>query len=101
MKSAAFEYFAPATLADAMSALASSKETLPIAGGQSLLPMLNLRIATPDVLVDIGSLGELQDTSETSTTFRLGALATHAEIEDGKIQDRFGGLLRKVASGIS
>jgi aerobic carbon-monoxide dehydrogenase medium subunit len=101
MKSAAFEYFAAKTLSDATSALGSGKEALAIAGGQSLLPMLNLRVATPDILVDIGALDELKETSETPATFRLGALATHTEIEDGKIPDPFGGLLRKVAAGIS
>jgi aerobic carbon-monoxide dehydrogenase medium subunit len=102
MKSAPFDYFTPKTVSEATSALALDERTaMVIAGGQSLVPMLNLRVANPDLLVDIGRLDELKETSATAARVRIGALVTHADIEDGGIPDFFGGLLRKIAAGIS
>jgi aerobic carbon-monoxide dehydrogenase medium subunit len=102
MKSAPFDYFVPKTVSEATSALAQNgSATMVIAGGQSLVPMLNLRVALPDLLIDVGRLDELKETSKTQTTLRLGALATHAAIEDGEVPDPFGGLLRTIAGGIS
>jgi carbon-monoxide dehydrogenase medium subunit len=102
MKSAQFDYFTPKTLSEATSALALDERTaMVIAGGQSLIPMLNLRVAIPDLLVDIGRLNELKETSATQARLRVGALVTHADIEDGRIADVFGGLLQKIAAGIS
>jgi carbon-monoxide dehydrogenase medium subunit len=72
-----------------------------IAGGQSLLPMLSLRVAAPDFLIDIGGLEDLKESGKSATAIRLGALTTHADAEDGQIPDTFNGLLPKVASRIS
>ena len=66
--------------------------TAAIAGGQSLLPMLNLRVALPDIVVDLGGLEELKEVSVSSGSVRIGALTTHAEIEDGLFADAFDGL---------
>jgi carbon-monoxide dehydrogenase medium subunit len=63
--------------------------------------MLNLRVALPDLLVDIGRLQELKEVAATRTHVRIGALTTHAAIEDGKLPEAFGGLMQKVASKIS
>ncbi len=102
MKSAAFAYVLAKNISDATSALARHGESAAlIAGGQSLVPMLNLRVAVPELLVDIASLEELKENGSNLASHRLGALTTHADIEDGKVSDPFGGLLRKVASGIS
>jgi len=102
MKAASFDYAAPKTVAEASASLASNGVTaVAIAGGQSLLPMLNLRVVLPDILVDIGGLQELKEVSATSDTVRIGALTTHAAIEDGKLPEAFGGLMQAVASKIS
>jgi aerobic carbon-monoxide dehydrogenase medium subunit len=102
MKSARFDYFRAKTLSEATSALGLDDRTaMVIAGGQSLIPMLNLRVAVPDVLVDIGRLDELKEASAREARFRVGALVTHADIEDGRIPNVFGGLLQKIAAGIS
>jgi aerobic carbon-monoxide dehydrogenase medium subunit len=102
MKAAVFDYVVPKTVAEASTLLASGGgATAAIAGGQSLLPMLNLRVALPDLLVDIGRLQELKEVTATSTNIRIGALTTHAAIEDGKLPEAFGGLMQKVASKIS
>src|SRR5688572_461134 len=102
MKSAPFDYARPQTVAEASALLAQDGVTAAaIAGGQSLVPMLSLRVAHIDLLVDLSRLEELQDVSETPACLRIGALTTHAAIEDGGVPDRFGGLLRRVANTIS
>jgi carbon-monoxide dehydrogenase medium subunit len=102
MKAAIFDYAVPKTVAEASTLLASGgAATAAIAGGQSLLPMLNLRVALPDLLVDIGRLQELKEVAATSTNIRIGALTTHAAIEDGKLPEAFNGLMQKVAAKIS
>ncbi len=100
MKAAPFDYVAPKTVAEASASLAAPG-AVAIAGGQSLVPMLNLRVALPDLLVDLGALQELKEVTSTPGAIRIGALTTHAAIEDGKLPDRFGGLMQKVASTIS
>src|SRR5262249_15818982 len=103
MKAAIFDYAVPRTVAEASALLASGgAATAAIAGGQSLMPMLNLRVALPDLLVDIGRLQELKEVAATPTNIRIGALTTHAAIEDGELlPDAFGGLMQAVASKIS
>jgi aerobic carbon-monoxide dehydrogenase medium subunit len=102
MKAASFDYVAAKTVADASASLASEgATTAAIAGGQSLMPMLNLRVALPDLVVDLGGLDELKEISVTSGAVRIGALTTHAAIEDGLFADAFGGMMQKVASKIS
>lgn len=102
MKSAAFDYVVAKTVGDASAALAQhGASAAVIAGGQSLVPMLNLRVALPDLLVDIAGLEELKENGSKTAAHRIGALTTHADIEDSKVSDPFGGLLQNVASGIS
>lgn len=102
MKSSPFDYIRPKTVAEAGALLAQDGvNTAAIAGGQSLVPMLNLRVAQVDLLVDLGRLEELKVISETPETLHIGALTTHAAIEDGRVPDCSNGLMRRVASTIS
>jgi carbon-monoxide dehydrogenase medium subunit len=102
MKAAPFEYMRARTVAEASAALARDDvTTAAIAGGQSLLPMLNLRVAYVDLLVDIGRIDELKAVTAAPDRLHIGALTTHAAIEDGKVPDLFDGLLRRVAGHIS
>jgi len=102
MKSAKFDYVIAKTVAEAAASLTSAGASAAIiAGGQSLVPMLNLRVVVAEVLVDISGIEGLKTTRETPAGLLIGALTTHADIEDGKIPDLFGGLLRDVAAGIS
>jgi aerobic carbon-monoxide dehydrogenase medium subunit len=102
MKSAPFEYVRPKSVAEASVALGRrGANTAAIAGGQSLMPMLGLRVALIDLLVDISRLDDLKLVAETLDSLWLGALTTHAAIEDGKVPDLFNGLLRRVAGQIS
>jgi carbon-monoxide dehydrogenase medium subunit len=63
--------------------------------------MLNLRLAQPDLLVDITSIPELTNATDTGNHIEIGACVTHADIEDGRIPDHFAGLLRHVAGRIA
>jgi carbon-monoxide dehydrogenase medium subunit len=102
MKAAPFEYIRPKSVAEASVALARrGANTAAIAGGQSLVPMLNLRVALIDLLVDISRLDDLKAVTETPDSVWLGALTTHAAIEDGKTPDIFAGLMRRIAGQIS
>ena len=102
MKAAPFDYLRAKTVAEASVALGrKGVSAAAIAGGQSLLPMLNLRVAFIDLLVDISRLDDLKAVTRTPDSVWIGALTTHAAIEDGKVPDIFGGLMRRVARQIS
>jgi carbon-monoxide dehydrogenase medium subunit len=102
MKAASFDYVRPKSLAEASVALGRKGITAAaIAGGQSLLPMLNLRVASVDLLVDISRIADLKAITKTPTGVWIGALTTHAAIEDGEVPELFGGLMRRVASQIA
>lgn len=102
MKPVSFDYERPTTLADAAALLGqASGFSKIIAGGQSLGPMLNLRLAQPDLLIDITSIPELTAVTSAGDNLEIGACVTHADIEDGRIPDRFAGLLRHVAGRIA
>jgi carbon-monoxide dehydrogenase medium subunit len=101
MKPAAFDYVRPSTVAEALSALRDTPGARVIAGGQTLGPMLNLRLAQPPVLVDITRIPELAAVTEERDTVTIGAAVTHAAIEDGRVPDPTGGFLARVARGIA
>ncbi len=102
MKPAPFDYVRPNTVAEASVALGRrGATTAAIAGGQSLMPMLALRVALPDLLVDISRLDDLKIVTRTPDSVWLGALTTHAAIEDGETPDVFKGLMRRIAGQIS
>jgi carbon-monoxide dehydrogenase medium subunit len=81
MKAPAVQYLKPDTLEECLAALAEyGDEAEVLAGGQSLMPMLNLRLAGPTVLVDIGGLSELRAMSHEADHMVVGSLQTHANI---------------------
>ncbi len=102
MKPSRFEYERPVDLAAAI-ALARREDVVVkfLAGGQSLGPMLNLRLVQPEVLVDITGIPELKRFEENADAIVVGACVTHADIEDGRVPDVTGGALREVARGIA
>jgi carbon-monoxide dehydrogenase medium subunit len=101
MKSASFTYTPAGTIAQAIELLAADPDARLLAGGQSLGPMLNLRLARPTRLIDIKRVGELRLLEADQHRLRFGACWTHAEIEDGTIEDATNGLLPHVARGIA
>jgi carbon-monoxide dehydrogenase medium subunit len=85
MKLPAFEYACPATLNEAVALLASHKgEAKPIAGGQSLMPMMAFRVAQPTMLVDLRKLPDLNKIAIGPDGVRLGAMVRWRDIEDDK-----------------
>ena len=102
MKAAAFDLFQPVGLSDALQMLTSSEGySKLLGGGQSLGPMLNLRLAQPDVLVSISRLSELGGFTLNEASLLLGAGVTHAAIEDGLVPDVTLGFMPFVASNIA
>lgn len=102
MKPVAFEIDTPGDLISALTVLSAPVgDTKIIAGGQSLGPMLNLRLVRPDRLVSLADTAALHDVSETSETVMLGATVRHAEIEDCAVPDPSRGMMPYVASGIA
>ena len=102
MKAARFEYRRPPDIGSAIVLAARDDLAVKfIAGGQSLGPMLNLRLAQPDLLIDLTGVAELKQFTETADALRIGACVTHADIEDGRVPDVSGGALRTLASGIA
>jgi carbon-monoxide dehydrogenase medium subunit len=102
MKPARFAYARPRDLAAALDILASERGAIKIiAGGQSIGPMLNLRLVEPDLVVDVAGLPELRQAALDDGRLMLGACVTHADIEDGRVPDVTAGAMARVASAIA
>jgi aerobic carbon-monoxide dehydrogenase medium subunit len=79
---AAFDYVAPATVEEALAALAEAGEDAKVlAGGQSLLPVLRMRLAGPSTVVDLGNIAELRGIREDGDAIVIGAMTTHYEVQ--------------------
>ena len=77
-----FDYHAPGSLDEALSLLGSLDDAKVMSGGQSLLPMLKLRLATPANIVDIGRIPGLDQLGEEGGFLRIGALVTETALEE-------------------
>jgi len=102
VKPVRFDYVRPTDLAAAVE-LGSRNDSVVkfIAGGQSLGPMLNLRLIHPDLLIDITAIAEFKRVEESAGSITIGSCITHADIEDGRVPDVTRGALRAVAAGIA
>jgi len=80
VKPAPFDYVRPGSLEEALQALAGHPEAKVLAGGQSLVPLLSMRLAAPAVLVDINDLPDLDFVRAGADGVRIGALARHAQV---------------------
>jgi carbon-monoxide dehydrogenase medium subunit len=102
MKAASFAYERPSDLNAAISLMADVKEEKKvIAGGQSLGPMLNLRLVQPEIVIDISGIAELKQADRAGDELVIGACVTHGDIEDGRIPDVTRGAMQRVASAIA
>jgi aerobic carbon-monoxide dehydrogenase medium subunit len=81
VKPAEFDYHRPGSVGEALELLAAHPDAKVLAGGQSLLTLMNLRLARPSVLVDIGGLTELARIFDDTDDLLLGALVTHRTVE--------------------
>jgi carbon-monoxide dehydrogenase medium subunit len=101
VKPAAFDYFRPSSLEEALQQLAACGESAKvIAGGQSLGPMLNMRLATPSDLIDLNDLTELAYIREVGDTLEIGALTRHDQIAESKLVQARCPLLAQAAKTI-
>jgi aerobic carbon-monoxide dehydrogenase medium subunit len=102
MKAAPFGYERPSDLNAVLALMAKPGGVTKImAGGQSLGPMLNLRLVAPDLVIDIAGLSELKQAGLDGGELLIGACITHADIEDGRIPDVTRGAMQRVASMIA
>jgi aerobic carbon-monoxide dehydrogenase medium subunit len=102
MKAPAVDYIRPRSLAEAVDLLAEHRgEARVIAGGQSLVAMMNLRVASPALLIDISRLPELSSVSDDNDGVTLGACVTHAAVEDGRAADPSRGLMPRAAATLA
>jgi carbon-monoxide dehydrogenase medium subunit len=99
MKPAPFDLVAPRALDEVGRVLDGGARIM--AGGQSLGPMLNLRVARPPMLVSIARIPELSAIEETEDAVTIGACVTHAAIADGLVPDIGQNLLARIAEGIA
>lgn len=93
MKPPPFEYHAPATVEEACTLLASLEDAKVLAGGQSLIPLLNFRLARPSHLVDINRIGDLDRVYPRDGGIAVQALARQSAVEDSREADRICPLL--------
>ena len=99
MKPAAFDYVRAKSWAEAVQLVGSGAR--PGAGTQSLGPLLNLRLAQPDTIVDVRHLPHFSGVTLVGDTVRIGAGTTHAAIEDGAVPGRTGEIMAGVARRIA
>jgi len=101
MISAKFDYVRPSSLDEAVRELASGDEAKAIAGGQSLLPLLRLRLAYPEKLVDLGGLDSLRGVRDAGPALEIGALTTYYDVVRDPLVRAHCGLLAQAAATIA
>ena len=81
MKAADFSYARPGTVQEALAILADpDADAMPLAGGQSLMPMMNFRLASPGTLVDLNGIGDLHGIQAADGMVRIGAMTRYADL---------------------
>ncbi len=99
---AQFDYVRPATVDEAVQALADGGEDAKvIAGGQSLLPLLRLRLAYPDLLVDLGALDELRGVTDAGDALLIGSRTTHYQMVHDPLIAQHCGLLAQATGTVA
>jgi aerobic carbon-monoxide dehydrogenase medium subunit len=102
MKPAALAYFRPNSVQDAIALMVEGgMDAKLIAGGQSLMPMLNLRMVSAERLVDVSAVSSMTEWSADDREVRIGACVTHERLQFGEVADPSNGLMPKVASLIA
>ena len=99
---AAFDYVAPTTVDDAVRALAEAGEDAKvIAGGQSLLPVLRMRLAAPSKLIDLGKVAELRGIREDGDSIVIGAMTTHYDVQRDPLVAEHAALLAEATNTVA
>ncbi|HVB46492.1 MAG TPA: xanthine dehydrogenase family protein subunit M [Streptosporangiaceae bacterium] len=99
---AKFEYVKPGSVDEAVRALAEGGEDAKvIAGGQSLLPLLRLRLSYPELLVDVGGIDELRGVADAGDSLLIGARTTHYQVVHDPLIAEHCGLLAQAAETVA
>ena len=97
-----FRYLAPKTLSEAVDfALSHPEEAKYLAGGQSLIPMMKLRIASPSYIIDVNRIKDLSYIKVTDSKLLIGALARHSDIEHSLTVEKNMPILKEAAAQIA
>lgn len=98
----AFDYAAPATVAEALDVLAAAGDDAKLlAGGQSLIPVMKLRLADPAMVIDLGRIGELSGVRDDGDALLIGAMTTHHQIATDPLVAAHVPLLAKAAATVA
>lgn len=99
---APFDYHAPTTIEQAVQLLASSGDDVKVlAGGQSLIPVLRLRLAAPEVLIDLGRIPSLVGVRDDGNHIVIGAMTPHADVEGHPVLAQHAALLVKASETVA
>ena len=99
---AAFDYVAPTSVADALAAIAEAgDEGKVLAGGQSLLPVLRMRLNAPEKVIDLGRIEELRGISEDGDHLVIGAMTTHDEVANSSLVKEHAALLAAAEASVA
>jgi carbon-monoxide dehydrogenase medium subunit len=98
---AAFEYFTPASVDEAVALLREHSDAKVLAGGQSLLPVLRLRLAAPETIVDIGRIDELRGVRDDGDALVIGAMTPHSSIQSDPLIGEHARLISLAAATIA
>ena len=97
-----FEYVAPTSLAEALSALADAGEDAKvIAGGQSLMPVLRLRLNSPSTIIDLGRIEELRGVRDDGDALVVGAMTTHHDVMTDALVGQHSTLLAEATATVA
>ncbi|HKE71102.1 MAG TPA: xanthine dehydrogenase family protein subunit M [Nocardioidaceae bacterium] len=95
---AEFDYHAPTSVEAAQHLLASSNDAKALAGGQSLMPLLRMRLATPELIVDLSKIDELRGIRDAGDAIVIGAMTPHATVMTDPLVAEHAALLAKAAT---
>ncbi|MFB9689927.1 FAD binding domain-containing protein [Amycolatopsis plumensis] len=99
---APFDYVHPSTVDEAVQALAAAGEDAKVlAGGQSLLPVLRMRLAAPTTLIDLGRVAELRGVREESDDLVIGAMTTHYDVQRDALVASHAALLKEATDTVA
>lgn len=98
---AAFDYHAPTSVEEALRLLGSAGDVRVLAGGQSLIPLLKLRLAAPEVVVDLGRVASLRGIREEGDALVIGAMTSHDEVARSSMVATHALLLSKAAKTVA
>ena len=101
MKSPAFSYYEAKDLADAINVKKIDDDAVILAGGQSLLPTLNMRLSNPSVLIDIGKIKELREIKIEDGYLSIGAMCSHSQVMSDKDVNEALPILCKILSQVA